>query len=638
MLRHLIIAATTCCAAVSATGQFAVTPAPLDAAAVEESPYRYNGLLWALHSDGFAYTGSASMAAPGVMVTAAHLVYDADTQAWIPIGNVRYYPKYHDQNTAPSQSTEYHSPLGFERWTTYYPERVAADGPGEPLLDTLNVDFAAGYFSPAIEDPGITRHAEVHVDIGGEVGILREDRDKVIVGYPSSTWLMHAHPEINHFCEWQGFDQFPDQQRDLGGYWWGIYTMYNVATAAGGSGGPVYVKDDMGNWLLSGILVAERGSESIFVRAIDETAYEFIEAALFTAGAPAVSRVDNLSVLVARSSQVRLEWTDHSSDESGYTVYRQSYGTWKGIADLPPDTEEYADNSVLPGQLYKYAVQPWSENGNRPPKSNIVTVRTPGSEPVISAFLQQPWLRLYSDGDAGWSVREGTRLRSGKIPSLGQSSLLMDILGPGTVEFEWSASSELNEDYDNPQSPLQGVLFDALQLYLNGNPYTALEGGPVFLSGQAGRQAYSLTLPAGPFRVEWRYRKNEYVRQNEDAGFLYSLSWTPDPSAPYPVYGAFVEDGFWRGSEWLGSYSVELQPWVAHPNLGWLYFIGPSGTGLFGYSVLEEVGLFYTSPEIFPFLYLPERDAWLKYSVGSGTWGSKAWFWSSETGDYIRTP
>jgi hypothetical protein len=624
-------------------------PVPVDNAAIANAPFRFNGLLWI---NGL--TGSASMVAPGVMATAAHLLFDEDAMAWVPVGAVRYYPAYHENTDPFFSSAEYHTPVSLQRYTSYYPERVAADqNEGNSSLDTFNVDFATGYFGTSNTAPGIIEHAEMNidaVDVDGAVGILRETREKLVVGYPAeagqipagNAGLMHANAARNYKAEWQGFDDLANQRRDVGGYWWGIYKLFSATTFAGGSGGPVYARDDMGAWLFSGIVVSKDGSDTLFVRAMDDTFHELVEEALAPLGGATLSRVDNLSVASAGHTEVRLEWTDHSFGEAGYRIFRQSIGVWERIASIAPDAESYTDTTALPGQVYHYAVQAYSANGNRAPKSRPVGARTNGNNAFATGSLSQPWLQFTSRGDSGWYVDDANRLRSGKVNALGHSSLVLEILGPGTLEWQWSVSSNPNPDYGVPG---RGEYQDGLYLYLNGAP--AFDGGDVlFISGQKGPQAFSLPLPAGNFQIEWRYEKNAYNSAGADAGYLDSLSWTPSAN-PYPVYGAFQFEGTdWYGSEWLGVYytTPEFQPWVIHLELGWLSFTGTPEGWLVGHSTLQlplpphRVGTFYTNPDLFPYLYQPDTRIWLYYYEGTGLWGQKAWFWNANTNQYMQTP
>jgi hypothetical protein len=377
----------------------------------------------------------------------------------------------------------------------------------------------------------------------------------------------------------------------------------------------------------------------MLVRAIDDNAWEWIEQAISERGVETVRRVDNLTVLETGTFHVSLDWSDHSQGEAGYTVFRQDNGTWEIIATLGPDATSYMDTAnVLPGSVYHYSVQPFAPNGNRPPKSPVAVASTRGNNSGAKSFLAQPWLQFSNEGDSNWHFDGSSRLRSGTVRSMGESSLRLDINGPGTLTFDWSVSSEENPDYSNPQSPLQGNIYDAIHLYLDGQPVLNGEE-PVFLSGEKGPIQQQLLVPEGAHIVEWRYIKDPYANEGEDAGFLHSLAWQPDAVAPYPVFGGYTFEGtHWHGSEWFGVYYAEFWPWVAHAELGWMYFAGTQDGQLYGNSTLPLIGRFYTTPALFPYLFLPDTNTWVFYYEGSGVWGSNAWFWNGNTGAFIQTP
>ncbi|HSH10135.1 MAG TPA: hypothetical protein VK995_07075, partial [Oceanipulchritudo sp.] len=161
----------------------------------------------------------------------------------------------------------------------------------------------------------------------------------------------------------------------------------------------------------------------------------------------------------------------------------------------------------------------------------------------------------------------------------------------------------------------------------------------VFISGEVSPQAKELQVPAGAHRIEWRYLKDPYADVGEDTGFLHSLQWHPDPAAPYPVYGAYAFPGtYWHGSEWFGVWDTQYWPWVAHFDLGWMYFAGTPDGRLYGYSVLPQLGHFYTTPALFPFLYLTDTATGVYYYEGTGSYGRKAWFWNGNTNTYFQIP
>jgi len=69
-----------------------------------------------------------------------------------------------------------------------------------------------------------------------------------------------------------------------------------------------------------------------------------------------------LTLTIMFSTQIRLNWEDNLSNESGYKVQRKTdQGDFVDIATLPADTVSYTDNGVTSGKVYTYRVL-WSDS------------------------------------------------------------------------------------------------------------------------------------------------------------------------------------------------------------------------------------------------------------------------------------
>ena len=206
MLRHIATLASVGLFATTALhAQQTVAPEPVPVDLVPTPPFSYNGLVRV--SNPLTY-GSGSMIGEGVMATAAHVVFNDDTNTWIEPSNVRYYPQS-DSNNISFGRTSY-SPVAMYRWTEYSARAIEdTSGEGSSTPNTFNMDFAVGYFSAAVNDPDVIEHAEVHIDPNGEVTIHRHPREKMIVGYPQdedhipsgNLGLMHLTPPDNYYAE-----------------------------------------------------------------------------------------------------------------------------------------------------------------------------------------------------------------------------------------------------------------------------------------------------------------------------------------------------------------------------------------------------------------------------------------------------
>lgn len=603
-------------------------------------PYRFNGML--ATTDG---VGSASMVAEGVFATAAHVIYDEKAMAWEPVGDVSYYPRYNRITYGLPVGSPY-SPVAFMRWTSYS-SRVEDDGTGDGFssIDTFNIDFAVGYIGSEVEDEAVLAHPEVSVDPEGAVGILRDQRDKMIVGYPtdseyigrSERGLMHRTPPGNYFCWWDGLTDFPNTWRDSEHFWVATYDFEGVTTYGGNSGGPIYARDDAGEWIMAGVVVGSDSNEGVLIRGIDTAAWQLIEAAVEARGAVRVRRVEDLAASATSPGSVELNWSDHSGDEAAFVVYRKDTGSWERLADLPADSTAFIDDTVRPGHVYAYRVQPLTAEEYRPPKSPVARINTPGENRIAGESLGDPWLAFRNTGDSNWHLLESNLLRAGRVRSMGSSTLSLDLIGPGTLAFTWSASCEENPDYATPSSPNSGEIYDAVHFALDG-VRIKVDGEPVFLSGFKDPESRSIAIPPGPHTVEWTYEKDPYSDEGEDTAFLHSLEWQPAASNPYPVYGAFAyPDSDWNGSLWLGAHNARDLPWIAHPQLGWLYLRPGNGTDLFLHAPIQGLGELYTRPGLFPFLYDYSRGGWLYYLPGTGNFGARIWFYDLAAGEWFSS-
>ena len=602
------------------------------------------------------------MIGDGVMVTAAHVVYNEDTFQWIAPSLIQYFPRS-DSNDVWFGRTRY-NPVAIYRWDDYS-SRVRNDESGEGFStpNTFNMDFAVGYFSAATNDTALREHAEVHVDPEGEVTIHRHPREKMIVGYPQDSdyipagqlGRMHRTAPGDYHAE-ESIDNQELPGYDFGNTWASVYYYFDVATYGGGSGGPVYVRDDRDdpdNWMMAGAAVGGTGSTISLVRSIDDNAWSgigqegMIQQAVIARNGNAMRRVEDLEATFVTDNAVSLQWTDLSTQETGYSVFRQETGLFEEIASLPANSERFLDDTIEAGKVYHYQVQPYrilpdTEHINKPPKSPQLAVDIPGTHTEAAEFLDAGLLKLTSSGNSSWYVDPSNRLRAGLVRPMSSSSLFLDIIGPGTLTFDWSASSEVNEHYtnNNPQDPDSkyfGLIYDAIWLYVN-NDQVKTGDEPVFLSGPLpddptgiiSASGIRIDISSGPHRIEWRYEKDPYSDDHLDTAFLDALSWEPATEFAYPVYGGYAvanPDWVWHASAWFGAYEARHWPWVEHEQLGWLYMIsGTADKGVYFHCHHPELGYLYTSPGLWPYLYKPASGTWVYYYEDSGTFGQGAVF------------
>lgn len=629
--------------ALAGFGQSPIVPTPLITPRVFQDPHLYSGMVSVANA-----SGSASVVADGVVSTAAHVIFDDDAMTWEAIGDFGFFLRHHQKTAFDPIGTPL-VPVGFMRWTSYA-SRVETDqsGSGFSTSDTFNLDFAVAWFGDYSNVTDNMDYPEIWVDQPENVGILRDRREKTIVGYPTDDefipsqdrGLMHRTAPGDYFCWWDGLTYFPETWRDSEDYWVATYDFEGVTTYGGNSGGPMYVRNDNDAWTQAGVVVGSGsgGGGSVLIRGIDEAAWSLVAAAVEERGAPSVRRIDAPIASRPTPTRVELSWLDNCPAEAQFHLYRLDRGVWELLATLDPDTTAYLDTDVLAGHTYAYRIQAESSDGNRPPLSIPVYVPATGYHRSAARHLGEPFLAFEAYGDSNWHVDEDNRLRAGLIRDMGASGLRLNLIGPGTLTFSWSVSSEANPDYDTPDSSLYREIYDALFLNLNGEP--VLEGDQVVhLSGiDGGSLTRSLTLPPGPNRIEWTYEKDPYTGEGEDTGFLHSVSWQPAPTAPYPIYGAHgIEDSPQYGSSWFGPHDARALPWIAHPNLGWLYVYPGNGKDLYLYSFDPALGFLYTHPAVYPYYYHFARQSWVFYYPGTGSFGQSAWFTDMQTEENFST-
>jgi hypothetical protein len=624
-------------------GQTTIVPEPLITPRITQDPNLYNGMVSVANA-----VGSASVVADGVVSTAAHVIFDDDAMTWEAVGDFAFYLRHHQKTAFDPVGTPI-EPVGFMRWTSYA-SRVENDqsGSGFSTSDTFNLDFALAWFGDYTDVVSTLHYPELWVDQEEQVGILRDPREKTIVGYPTdgefidsqNRGLMHRTDPGDYFCWWDGLTYFPETWRDSEDYWVATYDFEGVTTYGGNSGGPMFVRDDENRWIQAGVVVGSgsAGGGSVLIRGIDQNAWDLVSAAVEARGDPLVRRVETLSATRPTPSSIELTWEDNSPAEAAFLIYRLDKDKWTLLDTVDANTISYVDTSVLPGRIYNYSIQPESADGNQPPKSTPISVPAVGHNREAAQFVGDPFLALHNFGDTNWHLNAENQFRAGKVRAMGTSGIRLDIMGPGNLNFTWSVSSEANPEYNDPESDLYREIYDALFLYVNGEA-VAKDEEFVHISGTEERlYSESLTLEEGPNTIEWVYEKDPYTSEGVDTGYLHAIDWAPAAVNPYPVYGAYpIADSVQTGSTWLGPHDARALPWIAHPNLGWLYLYPGNGKDLYFYSFSPALGVLYTHPSVFPYCYHFGRQSWIYYYLGTGSFGQSAWFTDMLTAEDFST-
>jgi fibronectin type 3 domain-containing protein len=117
-------------------------------------------------------------------------------------------------------------------------------------------------------------------------------------------------------------------------------------------------------------------------------------ATAYVAGLPAVPAAPSaLTVTVQSSTSVLLNWTDNSTNETGFIIEREvGGGSWAVLTTTAAGASSYTDTTVVPNNQYSYRVSATNSGGTSGP-SNVVTgttlaVTIPNSPSDLEATVQ----------------------------------------------------------------------------------------------------------------------------------------------------------------------------------------------------------------------------------------------------------
>lgn len=226
-------------------------------------------------------------------------------------------------------------------------------------------------------------------------------------------------------------------------------------------------------------------------------------------------------------SRVRLDWTDRSSDETGFRVERRADGPFAVVGSAGPDETGFEDLSVLPGVVYTYRVRA-QIGGVGSTYSNEATVETPlGGLPASPRSLRAAPLST-------------SRLRlTWQDLSDNESEFRLFVLAPATdtfVEIPVSIPHDITSVVLGDLEPGRSFTFQILARNPAGdsqpsNPVqvtTFAEGAPCVVSPS------ELCLEAGRFRVGVTFRNRHSDGSIDSAGVIpgtdnTGLVWFFDP-------------------------------------------------------------------------------------------------------------
>ena len=195
--------------------------------------------------------------------------------------------------------------------------------------------------------------------------------------------------------------------------------------------------------------------------------------------------------------------------------------TWSITAGSLPEGLALSTNGVISGTPTTatnahFTVQVIGHNGYSGTKVFDLSVM---GDPLAAA-VDSSGRTWTTGGNAPWFFQTVTThdgvdaAQSGLITDGQESWMETTLTGSGTLSFWWLVSSE--------------SWFDYLEFYLDG----VLQSGRI--SGFAGWQQQTISIPVGGHTAKWRYMKDESASVGQDAGWVDEVSFVPDPPRRLP--------------------------------------------------------------------------------------------------------
>ncbi|MBI3192948.1 MAG: hypothetical protein HYZ34_00615 [Ignavibacteriae bacterium] len=229
----------------------------------------------------------------------------------------------------------------------------------------------------------------------------------------------------------------------------------------------------------------------------------------YTMNAPNIFSIQQLSP----ERQVRFDWTDNSTGENVFRIYRRSTTSPFTLIDsVSANVTTFTDrdtNYLKFDSMYYYFVKGYNQVDTTP-RSNVrsitITKQTSSlNEGFESGSIPINWS---SSGNASWNISSASPysgtycVRSGAINN-SQSSIIQTSLsftGTKTISFYYKVSSE--------------GCCDKLRFYINGSLYQTM-------GGEIGWTSYSLSYyGTGTVTLMWEYSKDGSIASGQDAAWI----------------------------------------------------------------------------------------------------------------------
>lgn len=237
----------------------------------------------------------------------------------------------------------------------------------------------------------------------------------------------------------------------------------------------------------------------------------------------ALAAPTNLSAAAVSPTQVNLTWTDNSSAESGFRVYRSDGAAWGQVGAVGANVTRFTDAAASPGKTYSYYVKAF-RNGTASASSNTAAATTPSPATPANGLTAT----YYDNADLTAPVL--TRVDPGVDFNWGAGAPAGG-MGADTYSVRWTGQVQpaRSETYTFTAAADDGarVWVDNLLVVDNwNNPRAASNSGLINL--QAGKK-YDLRV--------------EYYEQAGDAAARLLWSSASQPQAVVPAARLFAAPG-----------------------------------------------------------------------------------------------
>ncbi len=185
----------------------------------------------------------------------------------------------------------------------------------------------------------------------------------------------------------------------------------------------------------------------------------------------------NLTGVVRSPTSIALSWSDNSSDETGFVIFRSSGGPLTEIYRADANATAFVDNYVSQNSTYSYLVRSFNNVGASVNPSNTITITTPA--PVISVVPP-------SDLRAA-AITDKTASLFWVDNSADETSYVVRRINPNGSSVNLDLTADSTRADITGLQPLSTYRFVVLT---NGNPllpsnelvFTTLEGAPAILA------------------------------------------------------------------------------------------------------------------------------------------------------------